>query len=175
MKTKKEFRYFTIFNHQKEEAYLRQRHKEGWRFVKVSGFGIYHFEECTPEDVVYQLDYNPQKKKQKEEYIKIFGDCGWEYIQDYVDYSYFRKSADAMQGEEGIFNDDESRLAMMSRVYRGRMFPLVGILCACLLPQLILNIINGIYWLATLIGAIVLTYLVLFVASAISYYRFKNK
>ena len=27
----------------------------------------------------------------KDEYLKMFDDCGWEYIQDYFGYSYFRK------------------------------------------------------------------------------------
>ena len=56
MKTKKEIRYFTIFQYEKEQEYLREQHKHGWKFVKVNGFGMYHFEECQPEDVIYQLD-----------------------------------------------------------------------------------------------------------------------
>ncbi len=56
MKEKKlEARIFTIADWQKEEQYLRKRHKEGWKFVRVSLPGWYHFEKCTPEEVVYQL------------------------------------------------------------------------------------------------------------------------
>ena len=44
MKTKKEFRYFTIFNHEKEEEYLRKQHQHGWKFIRVTGLGMYHFE-----------------------------------------------------------------------------------------------------------------------------------
>ena len=57
MKTKKEFRYFTIFNYENEQEYLREQHKHGWKFVKVTGLGMYHFEECDSEDVIYPLDY----------------------------------------------------------------------------------------------------------------------
>ena len=78
MRTKKEFRYFTIFNHEKEQDYLRDQQKQGWKFVKVTGIGTYHFEECTPEDVIYQLDFNQETGAQKEEYLKMFADCGWE-------------------------------------------------------------------------------------------------
>ena len=42
----------------KEGEYLSLRHRQGWKFVKVVFPGIYCFEKCTPEDVVYQLDYN---------------------------------------------------------------------------------------------------------------------
>ena len=38
MEKKTVFKYFTIVNHEKEEAYLRSMHKDGWKLVKVSGF-----------------------------------------------------------------------------------------------------------------------------------------
>lgn len=42
MKEKKlEARIFTIADWQKEEQYLRKRHKEGWKFVRVSLLGRY--------------------------------------------------------------------------------------------------------------------------------------
>ena len=175
MKTKKEFRYFTIFNHKKEESYLRDMHKSGWRFVKVSGLGMYHFEECTPEDVVYQLDCNPQTDAAKEEYITMFADCGWEYIQDYSDYSYFRKRAADMREGEEIFNDEDSRTAMMGRVYKSRLRPLLVIFTACLLPQFCLNMANGNYMLASFFGGILLVYVAMFFAFAGHYYKMKHK
>ena len=70
METKKVFKYFTIFSYDKEQDYLRDMHKSGWKFLKVSGLGIYHFEKCEPEDVVYQLDYNQEGLANKEEYIQ---------------------------------------------------------------------------------------------------------
>ena len=103
MKTKKQYKYFTIFDYEKEQVYLQNMHKEGWKFVKVSGFGTYHFVECTPENVVYQLDYNQEGLANKAEYVQMFNDCGWEYIQDYAGYSYFRKPAADMNGAEEIF------------------------------------------------------------------------
>ena len=82
---KKEFKYLTIFKYEEEQEYLRDMHKHGWKLVKISGIGIYHFEECEPEDVVYQLDYNLQKN---DEYFQMFKDCGWEYLFDFAQYSY---------------------------------------------------------------------------------------
>lgn len=81
MQTKKEFRYFTIFQYEQEQEYLHRRHRQGWKFVKVTGIGIYHFERCVPEDVVYQLDYNKDAAENREEYLTMFADCGWEYLQ----------------------------------------------------------------------------------------------
>ena len=91
MEAKKQFKWFTIFEYEKEQDYLREMHKSGWRFVKVTGLGMYYFEKCLPQDVVYQLDYNKDGLTHKDEYLKMFDDCGWEYIQDYLGYSYFRK------------------------------------------------------------------------------------
>ena len=52
-KKKTEHKRFTIMQHEEEQAYLREMHKHGWKFLLVTGLGTYHFEECEPEDVVY--------------------------------------------------------------------------------------------------------------------------
>ena len=41
---KKEFRWFSITEYEKEAEYLRRRHKEGWKFKNVTYPGIYIFE-----------------------------------------------------------------------------------------------------------------------------------
>lgn len=174
MKTKKEFRYFSIFNHEKEQDYLREQHKCGWKFVKVSGLCTYHFEECEPEDVIYQLDFNPDGSEHKDEYIQMFADCGWEYMQEYVGYSYFRKPAVEMVDEEEIFCDDSSRMEMLNRVYKGRLLPLLIIFSACLMPQFVLNMSNGHVFVAAVMGSIMLVYVVVFAYCAIHYYRKKK-
>ena len=80
MKNRKiKFRYFTIVEWEKEQDFLRQEGLKGWRFTKATLLGIYHFERCEPEDVVYQLDYNPDGIAHKEQYVQMFKDCGWEY------------------------------------------------------------------------------------------------
>ena len=175
MKTKKEFRYFSIFNHEKEQAYLREQHCHGWKFQKVTGLGMYHFEECQPEDVVYQLDYNPEGSAHREEYQKMFADCGWEYIQEYAGYSYFRKPVEAGGEAEEIFCNDSDRLAMLERVYQGRLRPMLVVFSACILPQFVLNLMNGRPVLAGVIGAILGVYVVMFAYCAIHYYRKKNQ
>ena len=133
---KTELRFFSIFQWEKEQDYLRQQNKLGWKFSYVNCIGLYHFEKCQPEDVVYQLDYNPEGISHKDEYVQLFRDCGWEYLQDYFGYSYFRKPASEMNGEETIFCDDDSRIDMMRRVWRGRMVPLLIIFFLLILPNL---------------------------------------
>ncbi len=52
--------------------------------------------------MIYQLDYNQEEINYKEEYVQIFQDCGWEYLTDFVGYSYFRKDANKMKEEDEI-------------------------------------------------------------------------
>ena len=174
MERKKQFRWFTIFEYEKEQDYLIEMHKSGWRFVKVKGLGMYHFEKCAAEDVVYQLDYNKEGLEHKDEYLKMFEDCGWEYIQEYVGYSYFRKPVADMKDEEEIFCDESSRLAMLGRVFKRRMLPVFIIFMTCVLPQFFINFANGEYFFAALFGGVVFIYLYVFVSCGVHYYRKKN-
>lgn len=138
--TKTEIKFFSVPEWKKEENYLREQHKNGWEFVSVSGLCLYRFKKCTPKDMVYQLDYNPDSLSKKDEYVQIFSDCGWEYLQNYMGYSYFRKAASEMgETEEEIFCDDSSRLDMMKRVFTGRMLPLLTIFFLIIIPQIIMQ------------------------------------
>ena len=175
MSTKKEFKYFTIFNHEAEEEYLSKMHQKGWKLVKVNGFCVYHFEKCEPDNVVYQLDYNKDNIKNTEEYIQMFKDCGWEYILDYAGYSYFRKPASEMNGDEKIFCDENSKLEMLERVFKKRLLPLLIIFCTIVVPQLIVNIINNEFIMATIYIVILAVYIFVFVKSGLKYYNFKKK
>lgn len=174
METKKQFKWFTIFDYEKEQDYLREMHKSGWKFVKVRGLGMYYFEKCAPEDVIYQLDYNEDGLAHKEEYLKMFDDCGWQYIQDYMGYSYFRKAvADDGKADE-IFCDEESRFQMMQRVMKGRLLPLLIIFLAVLLPQFFINLFSSRnYFIAIFVGAVLGVYLVIFAKCLVKYIRYK--
>lgn len=174
MEVKKQFRWFTIFAYEKEQEYLREMHKAGWKFIRVTGFGMYHFERCTPADVVYQLDYNKEGLAHKEEYLKLFDDCGWEYIQDYAGYSYFRKAVGEDGIAEEIFCDRESRLYMMRRVLRGRMLPLF-IIFVTLLPQFLIHFFSTHNTIAAFfIGSVLFVYLVIFVIFCVQYNHYKD-
>lgn len=136
--TKTVFKWFDITQHEEEQEYLREMHKKGWKLQSVR-WAFYTFVQCEPEDVVYQLDYN-QSIENKTEYLQMFRDCGWEYIQDTMGYSYFRKPVREMRGdEEGIFCDDESRMAMWDRVFKGRVRVLLIMLFCVIIPQMIMQ------------------------------------
>ena len=175
-KQKTRFKWFTVPEWEKEEIWLREQHKKGWRLVKATAPGIYKFEQCEPQDMIYQLDYNEEGMNHLGEYIQMFHDCGWEYVTAMVGYAYFRKPATEMVEDEGIFCDDASRMDMIERVYNGKMKPLIVIFCCCVVPQLFLHnsgaMGKGIYFLFV---AVFILYLSIFVKFAYQYWKVKNR
>lgn len=167
-KTVKKVRFFSILDWRDEQEYLTEQHKAGWKFVKQSA-NVYTFEKCEPEDVVYQLDFKGDDKNM-DEYLQMFRDCGWEYLQDYYGYSYFRKPAKEMkENEEGIFCDDESRLEMLKKVFRKKLAPLSAIFFLVIMPQMVGQSLQayihaeeggGSYWFAKLLS---IAFVVLFI------------
>lgn len=173
-------RVFTVADWQDEQEYLREQHKKGWRYVK-SGLR-YHFERCEPEDVIYQLDFNPEGAAHKEEYLQMFKDCGWEYINERNGYTYFRKPVSEMNGrEEEIFCDDESRLEMAKNVIRTRIFPLLYIFALVIIPQIIGQTAQwyagNVFakWLLIAFIVLFVLYIAIFIRFIRSYFRFKNR
>ncbi len=172
---KKVFRFFTIFEYEEEQAYLRHMHQSGWKFVKVSGFCCYYFEKCEPEDVIYQLDYNPDGIAHKAEYIQMFNDCGWEYMQDYLGYSYFRKpAAEAIEAEE-IFCDETSRQEMLHRIFKNRLVPLFVLFSLVLIPEFVWCLYHGEYILGTFLGAMTGFYLFLLTHLVYKYNKLRQR
>lgn len=175
---KKVWKLFSIMDYEKEAAFLSKMHKNGWKLKEIKGLCSYHFEKCTPEDVVYQLDYNQEGLANKGTYVQMFTDCDWEYLFDYYGYSYFRKPAKEMHGREEIFCDDESRLAMVNRIFRGRLMPLLPFFLCVIIPQLIMQVnfhsevsesILSIYCILFVV------YLIIFIQFGIRYHSFKKK
>lgn len=175
METKKTLKVFTICEYEEEQAYLRRMHGSGWKLVRMSWPCVYHFERCAPEDVIYQLDYNQDGIAHRDEYVRMFSDCGWEYLQDFYGYSYFRKPASQMDGAEEIFCDESSRLQMLERVFRGRMIPLLALFLAVLLPGAIRTLCRGEFLLAGGLAAIIALYLKIFVSFARQYSRLRKR
>ena len=179
-KLKKEFHYFVLTDYEIEEEYLRKMHKNGYKFVKVTLPGIYYFEKSEPEDVVYKLDFNPNAEKQ--DFIQMYKDYGWEYLQDLNDYSYFRKKVTEAESEKEleIFSDEESKLDMLQRIFRNRMLPIAAIFFLCIFPQIMRIIEDGIWaeWgivLLVLEGLLMLLYFYIIGRCLFGFYSLSKK
>ena len=135
-------RFFTIADYEEEEAWLHSQHQNGWKLAKMTPPCFYVFEECTPEDVAYRLDY--QNDGETSNYFQLFRDYGWEYIGRCIGWLYFRKPSSETDCEQDreIFSDNESRIDMINHVLKTRFLPLMIIFLCCLcyiLPTFIRN------------------------------------
>ena len=172
---KKEMRWFSIMDYEKEGKYLSKRHLEGWKFKNVTFPGIYTFEKCKSESMVYQLDYNPEGLKNQSEYVRMFEDCGWEYVKEFGGYCYFRKPADMMQQKEEIFCDDISRLDMVNRIFRGRMIPLIVIFFSLIVQTFISVTEHEGKGFAIVLAILLVIYGITFLMFAVKYFAFRKK
>ena len=135
MEKKIVYRIFTIADYEREALYLREMHAKGWKLRKVSYsillFAVkYTFEKCHPEQVSYQLDFYPMEKSERASYLQLFKDCGWEHITDFNSFSYFRKAHSEIESnaEFEIYNDVAGKLAMVNRILRLRLVPVLLLL-----------------------------------------------
>lgn len=135
MEKKIVYRIATIADYDREALYLRKMHAEGWRLKEVTHSNLvvavkYTFEKCQPEQVSYQLDFYPMKKSERASYLQLFKDCGWEHITDFNSFSYFRKAHSEIESnaEFEIYNDAAGKLAMVNRILRLRLVPVLLLL-----------------------------------------------
>ncbi|MBQ8232487.1 MAG: DUF2812 domain-containing protein [Lachnospiraceae bacterium] len=133
---KREIHYFLLHEYEKEETYLREMHRNGWKLKSLTIPCFYTFEKCEPEDVVYRLDFKQVNNvAEEQEYLQLYRDYGWEYFQKMNDYLYFRKKASEDNNLE-IFSDNESRVEMVERIMKKRVFPITLLLLVSTLMML---------------------------------------
>ncbi len=119
-RTLRKLRRFEPADIEAEEQYLAEMHRQGWKFTGfVDGLTIFSFEECPPEETVYRIDVHPRAKKERDSYLQMYKDYGWDCALASHPYYYFRKPvADTTPADREVFSDDSSRLDMMRNVFR---------------------------------------------------------
>jgi hypothetical protein len=160
-KTKLKIRFFTIADYEEEEQWLRSQHQSGWKFVKMVAPCLYTFEPCTPEDVIYRLDF--KNSAITDDYIQMYADFGWKYAGNCTNWRYFCKPASQVDVEkEGeLFSDNESKVTMISHVLKTRMLPIFILFLFCVLPYTA-RAVNGNSSVGTLIFWLIMLALYLF-------------
>ncbi|RUS47637.1 DUF2812 domain-containing protein [Cohnella sp. AR92] len=110
----KKYKHFTNFD--KEEKWLNDMAKQGYRFVAKRSF-CYEFAADAPDNAIIKVDYRTFKKKEDfEEYLFLFEDSGWTHLSGSKSsgYQYFRK-ADP-RGSDDIFSDIDSKAGRYKRL-----------------------------------------------------------
>ncbi len=123
------FRWFWAWQDEREEAWLGSMSREGWHLSEFGFPGVYYFRKGEPKNFVYRLDFQTSRMKDREAYLQLFRDAGWEHLGNMSAWEYFRK--EARPGEEPeIFTDPESKIQKYQRVLRFLVifFPILFIL-----------------------------------------------
>jgi len=114
-KTVTKYKWFWAWQDENEEKWLEEMSKQGYHLSCLGTPGFYHFTISEPKNYIYRLDYQLFHKKDKEEYLQLFQDSGWEHIGEMSAWQYFRKEADNGEITE-IFTDIESKVAKYKRI-----------------------------------------------------------
>jgi hypothetical protein len=133
------FRWFWAWEDEKEESWLGEMSAVGNHLLKVGFPCFYTFTVGRPRRYVYRLDYQPGFKKDRDDYLQIFSDAGWDHIGEMSSWQYFRKEAAPGEQPE-IFTDNESKVTKYKR-----LLGYLGIFLAPLWTMLIVQINVGRY------------------------------
>ena len=109
------FKWFWVWQDAAEETWLEKMSQEGYHLSYVNLPCIYTFTVNEPRNYVYRLDYQPFHKKDREEYLQLFQDAGWEHLGNMSAWQYFRKESSREDTPE-IFTDFESKISKYRRI-----------------------------------------------------------
>jgi len=114
-KTVTKFRWFWTWQDEAEEKWLGTMSQKGYHLISVSMPGFYTFSVSEPRNYIYRLDYQTFHKKDRQEYLQLFRDAGWEHIGEMSAWQYFGKEVKPGETTE-IFTDVESKITKYRRV-----------------------------------------------------------
>ena len=108
-------KWFWAWQDEKEEAWLTEMAQQGLHLHDVPFPGKYQFKSGEPADYVYRLDYQSLKTKDKDSYLQLFADAGWEHVGEMGGWVYFRYKTTNGETPE-IYSDLESKIGKYQRV-----------------------------------------------------------
>ena len=129
MNSRVEFRIFTIVDLDKEEEYLHEMHLKGWRY-RTSRFGLFYFDQCQPDNVIYCIYDSRFLKKHKHE-LQDFRNRGWELIETGF-CLILRKPAFDTLSEDQVYMSKELRWEVMRYRLRSCTVAFSGGLVVCM-------------------------------------------
>jgi len=163
-------KWFWAWQDEKEEAWLSEMAREGLHLEAVS-LGRYKFQKGEPADYVYRLDYQSLRSKDKESYLQLFEDTGWEHVGEMSGWRYFRIQAGEGEVPE-IFRDAESKMGKYQRV----MIYLVIFLPIMLMLVMSMPIADGRYGILSVVAeAFFAVLLLLYSVAMVQLFRRMNQ
>ena len=163
MINKKQFRIFTIVDLDKEEEYLHEMHLKGWRY-RTSRFGLFYFDQCQPDDVIYRIYDSRFLKKHKHE-LQDFRNRGWELIGA-GSCSILRKSSSLLP-EDQVYMSNNLRWEVIRSRLRSCTATFLGGLVVCI--SLFKEELSMSFFVIFLLYALLISYLIY------GFFRLKRK
>lgn len=113
--TVSKFKWFWAWQDEKEEAWLAEMAGQGLHLESITLPGTYHFRQGKPGSFVYRLDFQALKAKDRESYLQLFEDAGWEHVGDMGGWVYFRHPLNGSEVPE-IYSDLDSKAGKYYRL-----------------------------------------------------------
>ncbi|MCM3387915.1 DUF2812 domain-containing protein [Ureibacillus chungkukjangi] len=137
-KTKYIMSWGLAFAEKQDLEKLSKKAKQGWR-LKSLAFAGFRLEKGAPEHVQYSVDYRLLKEGEKEEYLELFSQAGWEHVCSSYDIHIFK----APYGTTPIYSDTESAVDKLDRLLKP--VSLIGkfILPLTMISYLLMNFLTG--------------------------------
>jgi hypothetical protein len=115
LKPVRKFKWFWAWQDEKEEAWLGEMAKHGLHLESIPFPGLYQFLPGNPGDYIYRLDFQSLKAKDRDSYLQLFADAGWEHVGDMGGWVYFRHIVNGSEIPE-IYSDLESKAGKYQRI-----------------------------------------------------------
>jgi hypothetical protein len=98
-----------------EETWLEQMSLQGLHLKQAHVGAQYDFVEGVPQKYVYRMDFrDSMKQKDKEVYLQLFTESGWEYLGEMNGWQYFRRQSQPNAAQE-LFTDSDSKIQKYNR------------------------------------------------------------
>ena len=113
---KKLWRFYSIADYEKEEAFLNEMARAGWNLTAV-GFCRYIFRRGNEGEYIYKLDMveRTESDEVKESYFNFLTECGIRVVGEFKDWIYLQKHAS--DGPFDTKNDTYAKLRQVNKVY----------------------------------------------------------
>ena len=164
MNSRVEFRIFTIVDLDKEEEYLHEMHLKGWRY-RTSRFGLFYFDQCQPDNVIYHIYDSRFLKKYKYE-LQDFRNRSWELMETGF-CSILRKSSSDLLPEDQVYTSKGLRWEVMRYRFRSCAATFLGGLVVCI--SLFKEELSMSFFVIFLLYALLISYLIY------GFFRLKRK
>jgi hypothetical protein len=107
----KRTKFFPLWQEEKEMDWLSTMSRQGWH-LKSKGYMTYWFEKGENTEYIYNIDYKLTADKDIDEYMSIYDDAGWEFVDSYTNWHYFR----TIKGSKTIYCDVESKKRRLKKI-----------------------------------------------------------